>query len=520
MCLLAAARATPRDTPRHTRHSESIMRQKLFLALALGLPLVTGQALAVPHLTGINPVWTYDHAVNGQTSEISAFDASTNSLWVVGVNGVDILNAGNGSFIGHIDTTAFGGANSVAIHGGLAAVAIESGTRTDNGVVKLFDTSTRALASGINSIEVGPLPDMLTFTPDGARLLVANEGTPNKTDYGIPALDPAGSVSIIDMTTRGVIATAGFTGVATTGSAIRTNTGMDFEPEYIAVSRDGKQAFVTLQEANAIGILELNSNSFSKVVGLGLKDFGSAGNAIDPSHKDSKIELRASLVKGLYQPDAIAAYQSGGQTYLVMANEGDTREDDGDKERVKDAGLAGYPDDLKQLNISLTDSSDGNLVTFGGRSFSIRDAEGNLVFDSGNELDAMAIALGIYDDGRSDDKGVEPEGVEVVEIDGVILAFIGLERTTQSAVGIYDITDPENVRFLDMLVSEDDLSPEGLEVFSMDGAHYLAVTNEVSGTTSVFQFGVVPEPGSVALSLLGLGLLGAMKVSKSPRRRT
>jgi hypothetical protein len=166
----------------------------------------------------------------------------------------------------------------------------------------------------------------------------------------------------------------------------------------------------------------------------------------------------------LYQPDSIAAYEAKGKTYLVMANEGDTREDDGDKARVKDkASLSGAPSDLGQLNVSTTDSTSGtNLVTFGGRSFSIRDDNGNLIFDSGNQLDAEAIARGIYDDGRSDDKGVEPEGVSLMELGGRTLAFIGLERTTKGAVAIYDVTDPEHASFLDMIVTDGDVAPEGI----------------------------------------------------------
>jgi hypothetical protein len=300
------------------------------------------------------------------------------------------------------------------------------------------------------------------------------------------------------MDNRVVVATPGFSGVPTEGSHLRDKglVGMDFEPEYIAVDRNGKTAYVTLQEANGIGVLDLRSNTFSKVIGLGVKDFNAPGNEIDPNHKDGKIELRAADVRGLYQPDAIATYTFRGQTYLVMANEGDTREDDGDKERVKDSGLSGYDADLKELNISTVDSTSGSdLITFGGRSFSIRDKDGNIVFDSGNELDAAAIDLGIYNDSRSDDKGVEPEGVKLFKVDGRILAFIGLERTTKSAVAVYDVTNPYKAAYLDMIVVDGDVSPEGLEAFRMNGRNYLAIANEVSGTTSVVQFDLCHAKG-------------------------
>jgi hypothetical protein len=482
-------------------------RSILSLATAAALAAFALPA-AADSLSGIAKQWTFTHNLaGGQTSEIVSFDAATNSLWVAGVAGVDVLNATNGSLLQHIDTRAFGSINSVAIHNGIAAFAIESAVRTDPGVVKFYDTATRSLASGVNSITVGALPDMLTFTSNGGKLLVANEGTP--TTYG--GIDPAGSVSIIDMSSRSVAATATLAGVATTGSNIRSNTGMDYEPEYITVNAAGTKAWVTLQEANAIGVLDLATNSFSKVVGLGTKNFGIAANAIDPSHKDGKIELRTGAVSGLYQPDGIAAYQAGGQTFLVMANEGDTREDDGDKARVKDTSLKNSsPSDLQQLNISTTDSSASNLVTFGARSFSIRDENGNLVFDSGKRLDAEAIARGIYDDGRSDDKGVEPEGVALKEIGGRTYAFIGLERTTKGAVAIYDVTDPANASFVDMLVTDGDLAPEGITTFTSGGMHYLAIANEVSGTTTLYSLAPVPEPETYALLLAGLGMLGFM----------
>lgn len=146
----------------------------LALAMTFGAPV---------HAAGVftyspTPAWTYDHASNGQTSEIPAYDHATRTVWVAGINGVDVLNARTGEWVEHIDTTAYGAANSVAIHDGLAAVAIEAHDRVSPGVVLLFDTASRAPAAGINMIEVGPLPDMLVFSHDGERLLVANEASP------------------------------------------------------------------------------------------------------------------------------------------------------------------------------------------------------------------------------------------------------------------------------------------------------------------------------------------------------
>lgn len=474
--------------------------KKNLLAAAIAAALIPVTASAAGPLASITKEWTYTHNMaSGQTSEIPAFDAATNTLWVVGVVGMDVLNASNGSLIQHIDTTAFGSVNSVAIYNGVAAAAIESSTRTNPGTVQFFNTTTRANTGGV---AVGALPDMLTFTPNGSKLLVANEGTPYT--YGIPASDPAGSVSIIDMTTRTVTATAGLSGVAQTGSNIRTNTGMDFEPEYITVNAAGTQAYVSLQEANAMGVLDLTTNSFSKIVGLGAKDFSAPNNQID-TRDNGTVSFVSPNVKGLYMPDGMAAYQAAGKTFIVMANEGDFREDDGDRSNASTFGATG---DLANLRVSNTDSSVGNLYAAGARSFSIRDEEGTIVFDSGDRLDKEAFARGIYDDARSRQKGVEPEGVTLLDIAGRKLAFIGLERTTKGAVAIYDVTDPANASFVDMIVTDGDLAPEGLTTYTMGGISYLAISNEVSGTTSVYSLTPVPEPETYAMMLAGLGLIG------------
>ena len=502
--------------------------KKTILCAALAAALSPFSASAGT-LTTMTKMWSYSSTEMGQTAEISAFDASTNTIWVAGVAGVDVLNARTGGLVQHIDTRSFGSINSVAIHNGVAAFAIEATTRTNAGIVQLYDTSTRSLSSGVNSIKVGALPDMLTFTPDGKTLLVANEGTPTTygtrigttipRNYGLAAVDPVGSVSIIDMMTRSVVGTPTLAGVTQTGSNIRTNTGMDFEPEYIAVNAAGTKAFVSLQEANAMAVLDLQSKSFEKVIGLGAKDFSVAGNEIDPLNNGT-VSFGTQAVKGLYMPDGMATFERNGQTYIVMANEGDFREDDADRSA---AGSLGAISPLNNLRISNTDSSAGDLYAAGARSFSIRDADGKLIYDSGSILDKEAYALGIYDDGRSRDKGVEPEGVEVIKIGDRTFAFIGLERTTKSAVAVFDITDPTHVNYLDMIVTDGDLRPEGLEAFVMDGNIFLAIANEGNDSglgigTTLYSFATVPEPETNALILAGLGILGTLQRRRKQKR--
>ena len=165
-------------------------------------------------------------------------------------------------------------------------------------------------------------------------------------------------------------------------------------------------------------------------------------------------------------------------------------------------------------------TSQGNEIhVFGGRSFSILDANGNMVFDSGNQLEELLLARfpALVDDERSDNKGVEPEGVALFEVAGRTVAFVGLERGLKSVVAVYDVTDPTAPTFVDFITDAGSVSPEGLAAYSFGGDLFLAVANEVSGTTTVFSITPVPEPGTNAMMLAGVGILGALAARR--RRR-
>jgi hypothetical protein len=443
---------------------------------------------AAPRLT-FTKVWTHGHTTAGQLSEVAAFDETTNTIWVVGIVGVDVLDARTGVLITHIDVTAHGAVNSVAIHDGLAAFAVEAASQSATcpscdrslpGKVLFYDTATRLPSAGVNEVTVGALPDMLTFTHDGRLLLVANEATPNRaadTTYISP--DPQGTISIIDVASRVVVATPVVSDAPTSGSNLRlpTSTGMDYEPEYIAVNDKDTLAFVTVQEANGLAVLDLKTFEFTNLIGLGVKDFNVDGNEIDPRNDDTpSVSFEKVAAKGFYMPDAVATYQHKGTTYLVMANEGDFREDNADRSAASTYGAVAP---LDRLRVSNRDSSAGNLFATGARSFSIRTTDGEVVYDSGSTLDREAHARRIYDDGRSRDKGVEPEGVALLKIGNRTYAFIGLERVTTAAVAIFDITEPTKSFFVDMIVTPGDLSPEGLTAYKYRGNYYLAIANEV-----------------------------------------
>jgi len=393
-------------------------------------------------------------------AEITAFDPDSQQLFVTNdaTNTIDILDLSdptNPTFTDAIDISDLGaGINSIAINDGVVAAAIEGEAADDLGTIFFFDIEGNIL----NQVTVGALPDAVTFTPDGSRLIVANEGEPDEDD---PTINPEGSVSIIDISEgveNATVTTADFTAFNGQEDELRAEGvrifpdetfANDIEPEFIAVSPDGSQAFVTLQENNAIAVVDLEMSEIVDIQPLGLQDFSVEGVGLDASDEDGGINIDNEPVFGLFQPDAIAAFEVDGETFTVTANEGDSRDED---ERIEDLDLdpEAFPNaaelqlesELGRLEVSTIDGDpdgDGDfdqLVAFGGRSFSIRDAEGNLVFDSGDDFAQITAEQvpelfnsdGTIDsfDSRSDNSGAEPEGVAVGEVDGRQFAFVVL----------------------------------------------------------------------------------------------
>jgi 2',3'-cyclic-nucleotide 2'-phosphodiesterase / 3'-nucleotidase / 5'-nucleotidase len=536
------------------------------LSVAIAIALASPAADARPVLD-FQLEWTYrDGIFDGSASEIVAYDPDAQQVYVV--NGarerVDVLDR-NGSFQRSLSFGGFGSPNSVAVKNGVVAVAVGNGAdRTQNGRVFFFNTS--GAQTGV--VDVGVLPDMVTFSPDGRKVLTANEGEPS--GYGSSGTDPEGSISIIDIsggTAAPTVATARFTGfnrTALVAAGVRitgpgSTAAQDLEPESITVPNN-TTAYVTLQENNAIAEVDLATATVTAIRPLGLKDHALPGNGLDASDRDGSINIRNWPVKGMYMPDTIASYTVGGKTYLVTANEGDGRDypwaegpggSFADEIRVGNGSVSLDPTifpnaaDLKRnsnlgrLNMSRVDfggdvpASYNEILSFGARSFTIWDAEtGTLVWDSGDDFERITAALARTSsffnsendansfDTRSDNKGPEPEALTIGEVAGRILAFVGLERI--GGIMIYDVTDPGSPEFLTYLLNRDftanpdsaaagDLGPEGLyfipRELSWTGNYGLLVANEISGTTSYYDIAVVPAPGSLALLAGGLPLL-------------
>jgi len=474
-------------------------------------------------------------------AEITAFDPLSKRLFVVnGAQGfVDVLDLSNPAAPTLLATltstdlgTGLGGANSIAIHNGIVAIAVEAAIKQDNGSVIFYRASD---LTRLAIVTVGALPDMLTFTPDGKRVVVANEGEPNS--YGQPtSVDPVGSISVISVpgasptaaSLSPVVTQITFDSYNTQLDALRAagvrlfgpnaTVAQDLEPEYVTISPDSRTAYVTLQENNAVAEVNLVNSTITSIRSLGTKDHNVSGAGMDVSNKDggtnsdsgsAVVKIAPVPVKGMYMPDAIASYSVKGTRYLVTANEGDAREYTGilngsEDPRVKDwcdkgldpAVFTDAANQIKESNLGrlrVTAFPNGNftgknamgqcseLYSFGARSFSIWNASTlSRVYDSGDQFEQLTKALpnvmfnashgnNTLDD-RSPAKGPEPESVTLGTFGNKTYAFIGLERV--GGIMVFDVTDPVAATFVTYLNTRTgttgDLGPEGLTFVAAD----------------------------------------------------
>ena len=484
-------------------------------------------------------------ATNGIKNSIDIFDIS-NVAAPKKVGSLSLSPYGN-------DVTSVAAGRDVVVAAVLVTETFSAtgAPSTPNGKLVVFDTNGKVLSS---PDILGVLPDSVTFAPNGTTALVAIEGQPvcakddpattakEDTDY-LKASDPEGGVSIVDLTNPAapVVKFAGFKqfnvaqmkakGIAV--SSVVNNVAKDFEPEFITAV-DNKYAYVTIQEANAIGKLDIEAASFESVT----RAFESklSVTARDTSDRDSGAGPRNyANVVGASQPDAIASFKVGSGHYFVTANEGDAREytclnDDQrgsslkvDSRRFPNWSTLSASAALGRAKVNPTigdRDGDGDIDTIhlrGSNSMTMY-RNGIALWDSGELLDQIQIkAFGVANingshslssdkstmnyvgQDRSDDKGSEPEGVAVGMVGNTRVAILGLERMT--ALAVFDITQPRSPVFqewLQMLPAKatpakdvKHWSPEGIVFVSADkspsGKALIITSYELSGSISIHQ---------------------------------
>lgn len=423
----------------------------------------------------------------------------------------------------------------------MIAVAVQEKDYTKPGKIVVIDYDGEIKAE----YEAGVQPDMVKIADDGKYILSADEAEPR---LGLGHVDPEGSITIVDVASgKSRLVKFDDVHVIADDVHIRNNgtkadASKDFEPEYIAISKDGKRAYVTLQENNAIATIDIEKGKVLSVKSLGYKDHSLPGNELDAA-RNEKIEFENLPILGVYMPDAVASVNIGGIDYLVTGNEGDATEwGEDDSEFINIADFKDFKDsitltktfqgmsaeeaqeafermkgskDYDKLEV-LTDRGTDAIYTLGGRSFSIWKADTmELVYDSGSDFEKItAERLPDYFNWSNDDdemdkrsakKGPEPEDVKVGVIGDQVYAFVGLERI--GGVMTYNISNPQNAQFANYLNTRDfsakiagDVAPEGLEFVPQDlsptGRPLVIVGNEVSGTVSVNEYQVPIQPTS------------------------
>lgn len=482
----------------------------------------------------IEPLGSYRTGIAFKgAAEVVSFAAVTRQAWVANtaetaIDVLDLTDPAHPTRAMQISLTEHGTElNSVSVRGTRAVAALGCPGCEVTGRLVILDLDGRITGS----VVVGASPDSVEISPDGRFAVSANEGELKGTD------DPEGSVSIVDLDTQ-IVTTIDFRAldVAPPPGLHRagppgTPMSRDLEPEYVAISPDSTTAWVTLQEASGLAIVDLRTATLVDVVALGARPPLTA--AFDASDRDGGIHLQRWPVHSMYQPDQIAAFAHDGATWLVTANEGDSRDGKQWSEETRVAELSldpiAFPDAadlqrperlgrLKTTTMRGDIDGDGDhdqIFAFGSRSLAIWSARGELVWDSGDAIARLFAAQHPTRfnsqgqpssfDSRSDDKGCEPEGVTLGEIAGRRYAFVTLERA--GGVTAWDLTDPRSPVYAgyghsiqpDGDLKADtagDIAPEGVAFVSAEhsptGDALLLVAHEVTGSTAVFR--VTPQP--------------------------
>ena len=535
-----------------------------FTALAL---ITAGQlpALANGATVKITEISAIASGDGEGSAEIGTFHAASKRIFAT--NGVknsidifDISDVANPKKVGSVSLSPYGNdVTSVAAGRDVVVAVVNVADKfsatgvptTTNGKIVVFDTNGKVLSS---PDVLGVLPDSVSFAPDGTTALVAIEGQPvcakddpataakEDTDYS-KASDPVGGVTVVDLTNPAapVLRFAGFDkftvkamkakGIAV--SSVVNDVSKDFEPEFVSAV-DNNYAFVTIQEANAIGKLNIRTATFENVT----RAFESKLESVarDTSDRDAGAGPRNyKRVVGASQPDAIAAFTAGAGQYYVTANEGDAREYTCLNDDLRASGLKvdprRFPDwkawsanaalGRAKVNPTIGDlDGDGdidNIHLRGTNSMTIY-RNGSVIWDSGELLDQIQTqAFGVANingshslssdkstmnyvgQDRSDDKGAEPEGVAVGMVGDRRIAILGLERMT--ALAIFDITVPKKPVFqewIQMLPAKatpakdvKHWSPEVIVFVPADkspsGKALIITSYELSGSLSIHQ---------------------------------
>lgn len=448
-------------------------------------------------------------------AEIVTYDAGTNCAFVTSGATIRVLHLGHGDdpiAIRSIDVgDALGRSGEIshvtrdpAGRGVVAACFIPAANATETGFAVFVSTRSGRVLS---AVPVGYNPDACAFSASGDRLVVANEGEPAFEDGVLQ--DPPGSVSLVRLdgvATEDDFAKLGAADVATIYpggldlSGVRVHPWnracavLDLEPESLVI--DGRVAYVACQENDAVAVVSLDAARF-----VAIHSLGAIEQTVD-ARADGRIDV-SQRVAGLPQPDQIQFLRVGSGAaaipVVVAANEGDDRGIAGkdgpvaDRVRRQDGlAVSSYPGDAEHApmlgtrSVSLWDPATFERLGDTGSAFEEWTARRMPEWFNADVKDGTPVV-----DQRSDDRGPEPEGLQVATIGGRAIVFCTLERP--GAIATIDVTNPRKPTVLDVLPTapDGDVGPEGMQFVSAEespaGEALLIAAYEVSGSVSVYR---------------------------------
>lgn len=434
------------------RRRAGVLSALAVLGSSLGAASVTAQPPVDTTLAHVGSFFVADNLAPGEPRQTPTsaeiVDLTSDGGLLVYTDGlanrlgfVDVGDPANPMPLGALEVDN-GSPTSVAIHRdrwALLAVSTSASFTEPSGELLVVDLASRAV---VRSIPLDGQPDSIAVSPNGGRyaaITVENERDEDLDDGLLPQL-PAGTLQVLDLAgqpDRWSLRTVDLTGLAATAPD-------DPEPEYVDIN-DRDQAVVSLQENNHLVVVDLRGASVLTHFSAGTADvtdvdtmeeeLGPQGNGL--------IELSGSLEGRRREPDTVAWID---HDTFATANEGDYEDADG--------------------------------VEGGSRGFTLFNVDGTVEYESGSTFEHAVVAAGHYPEGRSENKGSEPEGLEVAHWRGRTLLLVAAERA--NIVGVYDVTSgvPTLVQLLPT-----GIGPEGLK-FTHGGL--LAVTAEVDGADDGF----------------------------------
>lgn len=377
--------------------------------------------------------------------------------------------------------TVPGEPTSVAVHKDYLLVAVNTSASLvePSGKLLVFSIKQPLAPVQVAALDMNGQPDSVAVSPDGsyAAVIIENERDEDLNDGLIPQA-PAGFLNVV--TLRGKPAEWRVRSVDLTGLAM--TSASDPEPEYVSINQFNIAA-ITLQENNHIALVDLRTAQVIRDFSAGSVDL----TAVDNNENDL-IEPTATLARKRREPDAIAWL---GNQFLATANEGDYEDENGE------AG--------------------------GSRSFTLFDTEGAVRYEAGASFEHAVMRAGHYPESRSENKGVEPEGITVGRFGRDEFLFVGSERA--NIVGVYALDRSGTPQLHQMLPTG--AGPEGLLAIPQRNLFVVSAETDDAdtgfrSTISLYRYGAAkpdyPQIQSTASGLIPWGALSGLAADHSDRR--